>query len=96
MLLAIDIGNTNTDLGIFDGEEFRATWHVATDIHRRADEYFALLLNLLRNHGLNPSDIKEVIMCSVVPPLTVTFEELLERHFHIQCLLKIPLSLCGF
>jgi len=84
MLLAIDVGNTNTDLGVFDGEGLRVTWNVATAIHRMADEYFVLLVNLLHNQGLNPSDITEVVMCSVVPPLTVTFEEMLERYFHIS------------
>ena len=39
MLLAIDIGNTDITLGVFEGEELRATWHVATGIHRMADEY---------------------------------------------------------
>ncbi len=84
MLLAVDIGNTSTKLGVFDGEELRATWHMATGIHRMADEYAALLLNLLHHHGLGASDVKEVAMCSVVPPLISTFEELCERYFHIS------------
>jgi type III pantothenate kinase len=83
MLLAIDIGNTETILGVFDGEELRATWHMATDIHRRADEYAALLLNLMRQHGLDVADIKAIALCSVVPPLISTFDELFQRYFHI-------------
>ena len=84
MLLAIDIGNTDTTLGVFEGEELRATWHMATVIHRMADEYAALLLDLLRHRGLGTSDIKEVALCSVVPPLTATFEELFRRYFDIS------------
>ena len=84
MLLAIDIGNTNISLGAFEGEELRATWHMATGIHRLADEYAALLLNLLHHQGLDTSDIKEVALCSVVPPLIATFEELFQRYFHIS------------
>ena len=84
MLLAVDIGNTSTKLGVFDGEELCATWHMATGIHRMADEYAALLLNLLHHRGLGASDIKEVAICSVVPPLISTFEELCERYFHIS------------
>jgi len=84
MLLAIDIGNTDISLGAFEGEELLATWHMATGIHRMADEYAALLLNLLHHQGLDTSDIKEAVLCSVVPPLVATFEELFQRYFHIS------------
>ena len=84
MLLTIDIGNTDTTLGVFEGEELRATWHMATSIHRRGDEYGALLLNLLHQQGLDTSDIKEIALCSVVPPLISTFGELFQRYFHIS------------
>ncbi len=84
MLLAVDIGNTDTTLGVFENEELRATWHMATVIHRMADEYAALLLNLLYHQGLDKADIKEVALCSVVPPLIATFEELFQRYFHIS------------
>ncbi len=83
MLLAIDIGNTDTTLGVFVDEELRATWHLATSVHRMADEYAALLLNLLHHQGLDTSEIKEVALCSVVPPLIATFEELFQRYFNI-------------
>ncbi|MCK4368999.1 MAG: type III pantothenate kinase [Dehalococcoidales bacterium] len=84
MLLTIDIGNTDTTLGVFEGEELRATWHMATSIHRRADEYGALLLNLLHQQGLDTSDIKAIALCGVVPPLISTFDELFQRYFHIS------------
>jgi type III pantothenate kinase len=82
MLLAIDIGNTATTLGVFEGEELRATWNMATDIRRMTDEYAALLLNLLHHRGLDISEIRDVALCSVVPPLIATFEELFQRYFH--------------
>ncbi len=84
MLLAVDIGNTNVALGVFEGEQLRATWRVATGVNQRADEYAVLLLTLLHHQGLNKADIKEVALCSVVPPLTATFEELFQRYFHIS------------
>jgi len=84
MLLAIDIGNTNIILGVFEGEELRATWRLATGIDRTTDEYTALLLNLLQQQGLGTPDIKEVALCSVVPPLTATFEQLFQQYFHIS------------
>lgn len=81
MLLAVDIGNTNVTLGVFDGEDLRATWRMATDINQMGDEYAAILLNLLAHEGLRTSDIREAAMCSVVPPLVGTFEDLLQRYF---------------
>jgi len=84
MLLAVDIGNTDTTVGVFEGEELRVTWHLATAIHRMVDEYAALLLDLMHHRGLDTADIKEVALCSVVPPLTATFEQLFQRYFHIS------------
>ncbi len=87
MLLAIDIGNTNVTLGVFEGEQLRATWRMATDINQMGDEYAAILLTLLSQHGLKTSEIKEAAMCSVVPPLVGTFEDLLRRYFKVSPLI---------
>jgi type III pantothenate kinase len=84
MLLAIDIGNTVTTMGVFKDSELRATWHLATNISRMADEQAALLLNLLSHQGLKPSDITKAALGCVVPPLLATHEELLERYFHVS------------
>lgn len=84
MLLAIDIGNTETTLGVFEGEALRATWHTATVIHRTADEQAVLLSSLLGNQGLDSKDIKEVALCSVVPPLTAIYEQMFGRYFGIS------------
>ena len=84
MLLAIDIGNTVTTLGVFKNSELRATWHLATDINRMADEQAALLLNLLSHQGLKPSDITKAALGCVVPPLLATHQDLLERYLHVS------------
>ncbi|MFH1662373.1 MAG: type III pantothenate kinase [Chloroflexota bacterium] len=84
MLLVIDIGNTETTLGVFEGENLKATWHIATVINRTADELAPLLVNLLGNKGLQSSDIKEVSFCSVVPPLITIFEEVFRHYFKIS------------
>ncbi len=84
MLLAIDIGNTDTTLGVFEDVKLRATWHMSTNIHRMADEYAALLFNLLRHQNLDTPDITAVAMCSVVPPLITTYEDLFQRYFHLS------------
>ena len=84
MLLAVDIGNSETTLGVFQDDELKATWHIATVISRTVDEYASLLLGMLVNKKLRIADIKEVSMCSVVPPLTATFEEVFKRYFNVS------------
>jgi len=84
MLLAIDIGNTNIDLGVFKGQELRATWHLATDVHKLADEYAVVLLSLFSQQGLNPSYIKHAVICSVTPPLVPAFRELCQRYLKVS------------
>ncbi|MFC2014472.1 type III pantothenate kinase [Chloroflexota bacterium] len=83
MLLAVDIGNTNVTLGVFEGEQLRATWRMASNANQVTDEYAVLLINLLQFKGISPSDIKDITLCSVVPPLTTTFTSLSQRYFDI-------------
>ena len=80
MLLAVDIGNTNIVLGVFDGDKLKATWRMATGIHRMADEYASFILSFFDRRGLNTSQINEAILCSVVPPLVAVFEEMCRRY----------------
>jgi len=82
MLLAIDIGNSNIVLGVFDGDDLKATWRLATVIHRQADEYGILLLDLFQQQKLSPTKIKGVTLCSVVPPLVPTFQELCQKYLN--------------
>jgi type III pantothenate kinase len=84
MLLTIDIGNTNIALGVFEGERLIATWHLATDVHKLADEYAAIMLELLPHSGLDFSHIEEAIICSVVPPLVTTFEKLCRHYLRVS------------
>ncbi|MFC1899583.1 type III pantothenate kinase [Chloroflexota bacterium] len=84
MLLAIDIGNTAITLGVFDGDELKASWRVATAIRRMVDEYAVLLINLLQHQGISEEDIKNISLCSVVPPLTATFVDVFERYFQVS------------
>ena len=90
VLLAIDIGNTNTVIGVFEEDKLRATWRLSTDAHKQSDEYAVLLLSLLSHDGLALSDITAAILSSVVPQAVPTFEELCERHFGITPLVVGP------
>ena len=90
MLLAIDIGNTNIVVGVFDGEKLKATWRLGTDVHKLEDEYAALLLDLLSMKGLAFADIDDAIISSSVPPLVTVFEELCRRYFEVTPMVVGP------
>jgi type III pantothenate kinase len=84
MLCAIDVGNTNIVLGLFDQDELRAQWRIATHHQRTADEYAVLLTDLLRGRGFELSSVTGVIVSSVVPPLTAVIEELTRRILRLE------------
>jgi type III pantothenate kinase len=86
MLLAVDIGNSMVNLGVFDGETLVANLRVSTDARRSSDEYGLMIRDLLALNGVERSTITDVCMCSVVPPLTGIFEELFETYFHVKSL----------
>ncbi len=86
MLLTIDIGNTNVTAGVFQGEALAATWRWASDPERMPDEYAALLLTLCPLAGIDFSDIKDVVLCSSVPALAATFEQLARQYFGVEAL----------
>ena len=83
MLLAIDIGNTNISIGVFKGKELEVTWRMSTDVERMPDEYASFLLNMMHHKPMDISDIKEVAICSTVPPLTPIFIEMSQKYFNI-------------
>ena len=86
MLLAIDIGNTNVALGVFEGQTLKSTWRVSTDPRRLADEYGLLVSSILHLKGINPEDITDACLCSVAPTLTPTFEEVCASYFGVTAL----------
>ena len=67
MLLAIDIGNTNITLGLYQGSNLGAHWRLATDHERMPDEYGLQLLGLLQNANCSPTSLKGICLASVVP-----------------------------
>ncbi|MEE8242842.1 MAG: type III pantothenate kinase, partial [candidate division NC10 bacterium] len=90
MLLAIDIGNTNTVLGLFRDRELLHHWRIATRRDGTADEYGILLKNLFEVVGSPRSAVTSVIIASVVPPLQPVFEELASSYFQVTPLVVGP------
>ncbi len=83
MLLAVDIGNTNIDVGLFEGDKLYVNWNLNTDIYKSADEYAVILLGLLRELGRNRSEVDTAAICSVSPPLIPVFRELCHNYFNL-------------
>ena len=90
MLLTLDVGNTNTVLGFFRGEELVAHWRLTTARDQTVDEYGILTRELFTLAGIDPSAVNGVIISSVVPQLNSTLEEMSERYFHVRALFIEP------
>src|SRR5256712_5907289 len=81
MLLTIDVGNTNSVLGVFRGEELIANWRLTTAREQTVDEYGVLTRNLFTLGGLDRDAITGVIISSVVPPVNWTLGEMSRVYF---------------
>lgn len=86
-ILAIDIGNTTIDTGLYRGEILVAHWRIATDRERMTDEYAMLLRALCDHAGFAWADLAGAIIASVVPPLTGPWEDLCRRYLGLQPLI---------
>ncbi|QRG67829.1 type III pantothenate kinase [Brevibacillus choshinensis] len=80
MLLVIDIGNSNIVMGLYEGDDLRHHWRVATDRNKTEDEYGMLVTSLFQHGGLVLSQVSGVIISSVVPPLNFTIERMCEKY----------------
>src|SRR6266481_1851620 len=99
MLLVLDVGNTNTVLGVYELEStsgkpkdarLAAHWRVATIRTHTVDEYGVLFRNLFSIGGIEVSDVHGIIISSVVPPMDSTLREVCERYFHKKPLFVEP------
>lgn len=84
MILVFDVGNSNVVLGIYRGRSLEESWRVSTDRRRTTDEYAILIKNLFQFSGRQFSEIRAVVISSVVPPLMPVLEELSQRYFNIE------------
>ena len=84
MLLAIDVGNTNIVLGVFDGSRLVQSWRLATLRERTADEHGLVIDALFAHHRLDKSRIRHIVLGSVVPQLTGTLRVMAERYFGVK------------
>lgn len=101
MLLVIDVGNTNTVLGVFGSsneqpgvapryDQMVAHWRVGTVRTQMADEYGVLFRNLFAMQSIDPQEVKAIVLASVVPPIDSTLREVCERYFQVKPLFIEP------
>ena len=90
MLLAIDIGNTNIVLGIYDGRKLVTHWRLLTQPERTADEYGVLISQLASSGGIGCEQVHAIIASCVVPPMMSMIQELAERFFRVKPLVVGP------
>ena len=90
MLLAIDVGNTNTVLGVFDGKKLVAHWRLSTLHEQTVDEWGILMRNLFTLERIDAARITSIIIASVVPQLDSALEEVAQRYFHLPAVFVRP------
>ena len=90
MLLAIDIGNTNIVLGLYEGKKLITHWRLATQAERTADEYGVILTQLVEHGGFRCAQISAIAVSCVVPPMLTTTQEFAIRFFDREPLFVGP------
>jgi type III pantothenate kinase len=90
MLLVIDVGNSNTVVGVFDGEKLVQNWRVRTVANHTVDEYGMLIYSLYKSSKISAKSIRDIIISCVVPPMLNILEPLCEKYFHIKPLIVEP------
>ena len=84
MLLVIEVGNTNTKVGVFEDATLRVSWRLTTRREQTADEYGMFIETLLRSRAIEPQQIHGVAISNVVPPIQQTLEWMSEHYFHVS------------
>ena len=90
MLLVIDVGNTNTVLGIFDNDVLVHDWRIRTVTDHTVDEYGMLIYNLYKTSKISSQNITDIIISCVVPPMLNILEPVCEKYFNLKPLIVGP------
>ena len=84
MLLVLEVGNTNTKVGVYDGDRLRVSWRLTTRREQTADEYGMFIETLLRSRAVEARQIEGVAISNVVPPIQQTLEWMAEKYFNVS------------
>ncbi|MCQ2547906.1 MAG: type III pantothenate kinase [Clostridia bacterium] len=90
MLLAFDVGNSNIVLGVFQDGKLLTNWRIETDQAKSADEYGMLINQLFAYENLDPAQVKDVIISTVVPSLVFTLQHMSTKYFNKRAIVVGP------
>src|SRR4029450_458484 len=98
VLLLLEVGNTNTSVGVHDGARLIASWRLTSRREQTSDEYGLFIHTLLRSRGIEPRQISDVAISNVVPPVQRTLEQMAEGYFgvtpfSVQSGVNVPITL---
>ena len=94
MLLVIDVGNTNTKVGLCDDAGLRVSWTLTTRREQTADEYGLFIEALLRSNGIEAREVTAVAIANVVPPVQYALDRMSEKYFKATPLSVTGASMC--
>ncbi|MES1042065.1 MULTISPECIES: type III pantothenate kinase [Peribacillus] len=90
MIFVLDVGNTNTVLGVYDEDILKYHWRIETNRHKTEDEYGMVIKSLLQHEGLSFDQFDGIIISSVVPPIMFALERMCKKYFGIKPLIVGP------
>lgn len=90
MILAIDVGNTNITIGVFQEEELKGVFRMTSSLVRTSDEYGIYLCSLLEHRGIDPASIDSVVISSVVPDVMYSLNNAVVKYFNVRPIIVRP------
>lgn len=82
LIFVFDVGNTNIVLGVYDQDVLKHHWRIETNRQKTEDEYGMVVKQFFSSEGLNLTDIKGIIISSVVPPIMYSLEQMCKKYFY--------------
>ncbi|MFK2826945.1 type III pantothenate kinase [Bacillus sp. B190/17] len=90
MIFVLDVGNTNTVLGVYEEDELKFHWRIETSRHKTEDEYGMVIKDLFQHVGISFDQIEGIIISSVVPPIMFSLEQMCRKYFNIKPMIVGP------
>ena len=90
MILVLDVGNTNTVIGVYEQDELKFHWRIETSRNKTEDEFGMIFKSLFEHVGLSFNDIDGIIISSVVPPIMFSLERMCKKYFDVKPLIVGP------
>ncbi|KAB7704293.1 type III pantothenate kinase [Bacillus aerolatus] len=90
LIFVLDVGNTNTVLGVYEEDELKFHWRIETSRNKTEDEYGMMVKNLFQHVGISLDQITGIIISSVVPPIMFSLEEMCRKYFRVKPMIVGP------